>query len=100
MGFLHRREASGNAANLLTVAGPVSDRLRETEASIQPHPQAVHAVAQEVDDKHEKYSQYANHNRLARLLPVEHLVDAGLVVPVEKERETECEVGGRETGRA
>lgn len=92
LGFLHRREASGNAANLLAIAGPISDRLRQAEPSVQPHPQAVHAVAQEVDDKHEKDSQYTDHNRLARLLPVEHPVDTALVVPGEEsEREREME---------
>lgn len=97
LGLLHRRErprdrgdlfpaaaegfAGAAAATAQVVHGGVG--LWQADLGVQPHPQTVQTVAQEVDDKHEEDAGGADHDRLARLGPVEHLVDAGLVVSTE-----------------
>lgn len=94
LGLLHRRERPRDRADLFpaaaegfagaaTAAAQVvhrRGRLREAHLRVQPHPQTVQTVAEEVHDKHEEHAGGAHHDRLARLGPVEHLVDAGLVV--------------------
>lgn len=97
LGLLHRRERPRDRADLFPAAaegfaGAAAaaaqvvhrrGRLREAHLRVQPHPQTVQTVAEEVHDKHEEHAGGAHHDRLARLGPVEHLVDAGFVVSAE-----------------